>query len=121
MAGDAVIGALRVVLGTDTAQFEDGLKSAGNSLKGFARSVAELAAGIELQKIAEEAAKALLEMGKASVETAAQMGRLSQQLGVSTEFISGLAVAAKVSDVEVETLARGLSHLDKEITAVATG
>jgi hypothetical protein len=99
-AGDAVVGALRVVLGTDTAQFEDGLKSASGSLSQFAKGAAEVATGIELAKFAEEAANKLFELGKSSVETAAQMGRLSQQLGVSTEFISGLTVAAKLSDVD---------------------
>jgi hypothetical protein len=120
-AGDAVIGALRVVLGTDTANFEDGLKSASSSLQDFAKHALEVATGIELYKFAEEAANKLIELGKASVETAAQMGRLSQQLGVSTEFISGLTVAARLSDVDVTALARSVGHLDKEMAAAATG
>ena len=35
MAGEAVVGALRVVLGMDTTSFEDGTKKAAGQLQSF--------------------------------------------------------------------------------------
>lgn len=40
MAGSSVIGALRVALGIDSAQFEAGLKKAQSGLSGFGKVAA---------------------------------------------------------------------------------
>ena len=46
MAGNAVIGALRVVLGADTAALEKGLKGASGLLDTFANNWKKIAAGV---------------------------------------------------------------------------
>lgn len=46
MAGNAVIGALRVDLGLDTAAWEDGLKKVEGGMSGFAKTIAAGLAGI---------------------------------------------------------------------------
>lgn len=120
-AGDAVIGALRVVLGTDTAQFEDGLKSAHDGLKSFAKGAAEVAAGVELAHIFEKAVEAIGEFVKKGIEAADQMGKMSQRIGVPVESLGALTAAANLSDVSVEGLGQSMSRLARNMIDVAAG
>lgn len=50
----------------------------------------------------------------AAANYADEMGKLAQRAGTTTEAISGLAYAARLSDVDNQTLARGLRELGKD-------
>lgn len=50
-----------------------------------------------------------------SIETAAEIGRLSQATGLSVEQFSGLAFAAKQTGAETQQLAKGLVTLSKNL------
>lgn len=121
MAGDAVIGALRIFLGIDTGQLEDGLKKSSNSLNKFARDVAAVGVGVELAKVFEKVVEGFGHLIKSSIETADNMGKLSQKIGIPVESLSSLQVAAKLSDVSIEQLGRAVGRLDKEMVAAAAG
>lgn len=55
---------------------------------------------------------------KSSADYADQIGKLSQKIGIATEDISGLAYAAKLSDVSNEALSTGIKKLS---TLIAEG
>ena len=121
MAGDAVIGALRVVLGMDTAQLEDGAKKASDNMKKFGRDVAAVTAGLQLDKFIQKITDSFTHLIRSSVETADNMGKMSQRIGVSVESLSTLTAAAAISDVGVEALGKSMAKLAKTMTGVAAG
>lgn len=119
MAGNSVIGALRVSLGLDSASFEAGLKNAQKGLSKWqvaaigafaAVATAGVAAGIALEKAMGSAINRFDDMGKAA-----------QKVGVSVEALSRLEYAAKLSDVSLEQLTGGLQRLSKGMADVASG
>lgn len=116
-AGNAIIGALRAVLGIDTAQFETGLKSANSSLAGFGVAVAGVGAAAATAFAAAGAA-----IGVALSRTIDDMDKLnktSQKLGVPVEQLSALAYAADLSDVSFEALSKGVGKLNKAMVEAA--
>lgn len=119
MAGNAVIGALRVSLGLDSAQFATGLRKAQGSLSGFGKL-----AGQAFAAIGVAAAGAAVAMGyavKAAADHADQLSKASQKIGVTVEALSRLEFAAKLSDVSLEQLTTGLGRLSKSMLDVASG
>lgn len=119
MAGNAVIGALRVTLGLDSAQFEAGLKKSQASLSGFGKVAAVGFAAAATAAIA--AGTALAFAGKKAIDTADNMSKAAQKVGVATEALSRLNYAAGYSDVSLEQLSGGLEKLSKNLADVASG
>lgn len=110
---DAVVGALRVVLGADTAAFETGLKNANKSLEDFGK-------GFEKAALAASGALALAVTSmaisvKGAIDQADQLGKASQKFGVPVEQLSALKFAADLADVSFESLGKGLGKLSKAI------
>jgi hypothetical protein len=113
MAAGNIIGALRVVLGADTASFE-------KDLKGAKSGVANFAAAIEnSMKIAAAAfATAAGAMGLAIQSGLAQadkIGKAAQKMGIPAEELSKLQHAASLSDVSLEQLGAGVGKLSKNL------
>lgn len=113
MAGDSVVGALRIVLGADTASFEDGMKGAGKTLEDFASKakIAGTAIGVALSG-------AIIGLGvslKNAVDQADKLGKLSQSMGVPVEQLSQMSLAAQLSGVSIEALAKSFSILNKNM------
>lgn len=121
MAGDSVIGALRVVLGADTAKFEEGLKRATSGLDGFAKRVTTIAAGIGLERVFERLVSEITHSIKKAVEFADVMGKTAQKVGLPVEELTKLRVAAELSDVSMESLSKSLGILSKNIVEAAKG
>lgn len=119
MAGNAQIGALRVDLGLNSAQFTKGLQNATTGLAKFgaiaARSFAVVAAGATL------AAGALGVAVKGAIDHADALGKAAQKAGVTVEALSRLEYAAKLSDVSLEGLTGGLQKLSKGMADAAGG
>jgi minor tail protein len=116
-AGNAIIGALRAVLGIDTAQFETGLKSAQGSLSGF---------GVGIAGVAGAAAAAFATIGtamgvalKSTINDMDHLNKTSQKLGIPVEQLSSLAYAADLSDVSFEALSKGVGKLSKAMVEAA--
>jgi ribosomal protein L12E/L44/L45/RPP1/RPP2 len=117
MAGNAVIGALRVVLGADSAALEKGLQDAQGKLAAFAAGVAKAGA---------IAATAFVAAGTAvgvavnhAINQADQLGKAAQKIGVPVEELSALKFAAELSDVSMETLTKSLGKLSKAMVEAA--
>lgn len=121
MAGNAVIGALRVVLGADTAAFDKGLKDAQGGLKGFAKQVSTIAAGVSLAGIAEKIANEFSYALKQGFVQADELGKKAQSFGVPVEELSRLKHAADLSGVSIDSLGKGLGILSKNMMNVAGG
>lgn len=119
MAGNAVIGALRVTLGLDSAQFEDGLKSAQGNLGKFGGTLGKtlntLSNSVEIftGKFIDGIAKAL--------DAADEMGKAAQKFGVPIEQLSALGYAADLAGVSMDGLGTGLRKLAQNMDDAATG
>lgn len=115
----SVIGALRVDLGLNSAQFTAGLKNAQNTLGKFGtvagRGFTALAAG------ATVAAGALGLAVKSSIDHADALNKSAQKAGLTVEALSRLEFAAKLSDVSLEQLTGGLQKLSKSMVDIAAG
>lgn len=116
---DAIIGALRVVLGADTAAFEDGLKRADSKLSSFGDSIAKGAAAIAAAVAAGAAALAV--SVKHTIDQADELGKLSQKIGIPIEDLSRLKHAADLSGVGLEDLGKSVGKLSKTMSEVAGG
>lgn len=117
MAGSAVIGALRVNLGLDSAQFSTGLAKAQSGLARFGK-----AAALGLTAAAAAATALRVALGyavKASADHADELGKTAQKVGVTVEALSRLEFAAKLSDVSLEGLSTGLRKLADNMADVA--
>jgi hypothetical protein len=118
MAGNAVIGALRVVLGADTAALDKGLKDSQSSLAAFGSAVATGFAAA-----AAAAAVAAVAIGVAMQHTIDDMDKLSkssQKLGIPIEQLSALQYAASLADVSFETLSKSVAKLSKTMVEAAS-
>lgn len=119
MAGAARIGALHVMLGLNSAEFEQGLKNAKTGLGNFAK-----VAGVGLAAVgvaAAAAGTALAYAVKGAIDNADQAGELAQSIGVSVEALTSLGYAAKLSGADAEGLATGLRKVSQNMLAVAQG
>lgn len=102
----AVIGALRVNLGLDSAEFSSGLKKAQGSLDDFEgklANAAKVAAGVGVA-VAGAAAAIGVAMLKSSAESAREVTNLANAAGTGTEEFRRLAYAAKTVGVEQDKL-----------------
>jgi hypothetical protein len=117
MAGGAVIGALRVVLGADTAALDKGLKESQSSLAAFGASVstgmAAAAAAVAVAAVAIGAAM------QSTINDMDKLSKTSQKLGVPVEQLSALAYAADLSDVSFEALSKSVGKLNKTMVEAA--
>ncbi len=118
MAGAAVIGALRVVLGADTASFDKGLKDSQSSLAAFGNAVQVGLAAVATAAIAAGAALGV--MVKHALDNADNLNKMSQSTGVSVEALSKLGYAAELADVSQEALGKSLGKLSKAMVSAAT-
>lgn len=119
MAKNSVIGALRVELGLDSAQFHKGLQGAQDGLAKFGKM-----AGLGLAAAAAAATAASVALGlatKNALQHADALGKAAQKSGTTVEALSRLEYAAKLSDVSLEQLSGGLQKLSRTMVDVATG
>jgi hypothetical protein len=124
----ALIGALRVSLSAETAQFEAGMRRAqrtanqtnsafkksfgglGNIVKaGFAGVVTGLSIGLITQGV------------KAALDYAGSLGEISQQLGVTTKDLQVFRYAAGQAGISQEEMEQGLGRLTKAMGQAQAG
>jgi hypothetical protein len=115
MAGQAVIGALRIVIGADTALLEKGLKDAQSSLKGFSSTLGK--AGAIAAATFTTALTGIAIGIRGALDEADKMGKMAQSVGVTVEEFSKLAHVAKLSDVSIEDLSKSMVVLSKNMEA----
>lgn len=113
----AIVGALRVVLGADTAAFESGLKGAASKMDSFAAGMARAGAAVAVGMTA--AAAALAVAIKGAVNSADELGKMAQKVGLPVEELSKLKHAADLSGVGTEELGKSLGKLSKTMVEAA--
>jgi hypothetical protein len=122
---DAIIGALRVVLGADTGAWEDGLKRAQSSADSFGSKVAAVFSGTVLahafEKVAELIKEQVIDPFKHGFETLEQFGSMAQKVGLPVDELSRFGVAASMSGASIDSLSAGLSKLSKNMLEVSKG
>lgn len=116
---NAVIGALRVNLGIDTAQFSNGLKSAETRLDKFGSA---MKTGLLNAAAAGVAAMGALAVGiKNTIDTADDLSKAAQKFGIPVEELSRLKHAADLSGVSLETLGKGVQRLSRNMVDAEMG
>jgi len=105
----AVVGALRVTLGLDSAQFTTGMKTAQTGLQRFAEVAKAGALAIGTAMVAAGGAMAVAMKGV--IDSADRMYEASQSLGVTVEDLSRLQYAAGLSGVSLEGLEKSIRKL----------
>lgn len=112
MAG--LIGALRVTLSADTAQFSSGMSKAradayatgvsiGRSLATIKTAIGGVLAGFSIAQ--------LVQLGQKSLDYASSLGEVAQQLGVTTTELQEYRYAATQVGVSQEQMDKGLAAL----------
>lgn len=109
MAGSSVVGALRVTLGLDSAQFTTGMKNAQTGLQKFASIAKAGALAIGSAMVAAGGAMALAMKG--IIDDADEMSKMAQKIGVPIEELSKLRYAAQLADVDLEALSKAVKKL----------
>lgn len=115
----SVIGALRVNLGIDSAQFSNGLKSANTGLKKFGSMAKKGMVAVGAAAAGAAAGMALAVKG--TINSADQMAKASRSFGVPIDELSRLKYAADLSGVSFSNLGNALRTLNKNVYDAANG
>lgn len=110
MAVSSVIGALRVNLGLDSAQFSTGLDRARGRLGRFASQAAKVAAGM-----AATAGAAIAALGVTTVNAGAEIERLAQVANTLPAQFQGWAAGARSVGIEHDKLADILKDVNDRV------
>ncbi len=126
--GGALIGALRVTLGLDSAEFEAGSKRAKATAKRDASEIqkAYTAAGLGMKNALSAAAAAvagvgLLSAAREALDYAASLGEVASQVGVTVEQLQEYRYMATQVGVSQEEMEKSLAKLTLAIGKAAEG
>lgn len=98
----------------DTSGLERSVSKAESVISGFAKNaLAGLAGALTVG--------AFVKMGQAALNFADDIGKMAQKVGMSTEALSKLTYAAKLSDVSMQELQVGVQQLAKNMEAGSEG
>lgn len=114
-AGDIVVN-----LTANSRGFDHGCKTAEHSLESLAHSV-EMFKGAFLGFLGFEGIKGTVETIKGAAEKMADAGATAKTIGASSEFVSELGFAAKMSHVSMDDLATSLKKMEKNLGEAALG
>lgn len=118
MASNAVVGALRVVLGADTAQFSAGLKKADSKLASFGKRLAGI--GVVIAASVAAAAVGLGIAVRKTITDIDSLGKTAQKIGIPVEELSKLQYAADLSGVSMAQLTTGVGRLSQNLEEFAS-
>ena len=113
MAGNSVIGALRVNLGLNSAQFSNGLKKANGNAKSFS---ARMTTAFKVVGAAVAVASAVAVAAiKGTLGEMDRMSKSAKGIGLTTEELGRLKFAAELSGVPLEKLTSSVGKLSKSM------
>lgn len=115
----AVIGALRVNLGIDSAAFDKGLKGAEAGLGKFGATVTK--GLVALGAAATAAATAIAVAMRGVINEADNLGKMSQKIGIPVEELSRLKHAAELSGLSLDQMSTAVGRLSRNMADVAAG
>jgi len=105
----SVIGALRVNLGLDSAQFMRGAQQAQNTMQQFGRRMQVVGAAISAVGVGVALAV------RGQLAAADELSKASARIGMPVEALSQLQHAAELSGVSMSTLETGLTRLARNM------
>ncbi len=117
MASNAVIGSLRVNLGMDSAEFQNGARRAQSTLAGLGSTIKSFAAGA----VAALSFGAITASIKTAVDHMDELGKTAQKIGIPVEQLSGLEYAARLADLSLGDLQSNLSKFNRALGEIAGG
>jgi hypothetical protein len=120
----ALIGALRVSLSADTAQFDAGMRKAQSTASSGAASIQKSLSGLNgfVKGLAASLSVGMfVNVIKNALEYAGSLAEVSQQIGVTSKDLQTLRFAAGQVGVSQEQLETGLSKLTITLGKVAAG
>jgi len=121
----ALIGVIDTLLRAQTEHFSKGIQKAQTVLGSFgaaATSANSLFAGLAATIGAGVAVTKIVSLTKDAMSLADELGELSNKTSVSVQSLSELRYAAKLTDVEFETLGNGIKKLLVNLSnAASTG
>lgn len=115
MAG-SVIGALRVNLGLDSAQFVKGAANAQTTMQKM--SLKMIAAGAAITAAVGGAAFEMVKLARNAINVADEISKSAVKIGIGTEELSRLRYAADLSGVSFEQLEKGLLILNRNMAGI---
>lgn len=129
MANNAVVGLLRVLLTADTAQFDAGMRKVSTSTKASTVAMADMSKqattlGGTLTKAlnfpmltmgAAGIATSLVALGRAAMKTGSEIKDLSLQTGLTYDEIQRLGFAGAQVGLSMDTVARAVNRLQREL------
>jgi lysophospholipase L1-like esterase len=115
---NSVIGALRVSLGLDSAQFHAGVNRAQSSFGGMAASFAKGALGAAAGFLTIQAA---IDGTRAALEKFGRVADQSKAAGLDPEFFQGLGAQARLAGVDINGLAGALNTFAAQSGLAAEG
>lgn len=115
---NAVIGALRVNLGLDSAQFQDGLKKAQSGMAKFGQTMKQGAMVASAAFVA--AGTGIAYAVKGILNNADDMAKAAQKIGVPVDELSRLRHAADLSGVSFEGLQGSMRRLSANMDEAFT-
>ncbi len=128
MAEGSVIGALRFILGADTAQLEASTAKASKSLRDAARAgevagaaIANALIGIGSIVAGAFAVERIVSFTSESLGAAAALGRFADQAGLSVRQFEGLDFALRDARVPTEQLAQGFAIFSRNLSDLHRG
>lgn len=110
----AQVSGIEVTISGNSAGLDQALNKAQGSLARFAKSAAAGIAGAL-------SAGAFVAAGRAAIDYADNIGKMAQKIGMTTEELSKLNYAAKLSDVSLSELQVGIQQLSKNMEAGSEG
>jgi hypothetical protein len=128
------VGSVRANLSTNSAEFEAGMKRARDAVRSNAQAMERAMEGVK--KKFGEAATAINRFGgvalvgaaaaatafvKQQINVADQMGKLAQQTGTTSEFLSSMGLVASQTGTSLETIAKSTQRLSMNMMDAGRG
>jgi hypothetical protein len=110
----AQVSGIEVNITGNTTGLDRALGKAEGAISGFARGAAASIAGAL-------SAGVFIAAGKAAIDFSDNIGKMAQKVGMTTEELSKLTYAAKLSDVSLSELQVGVQQLSKNMEAGSEG
>jgi len=119
MAASSVIGALRVNLGLDSAEFTNGLKKSQTEAGKFGAAMKTAFAAVAVA--AAGALAGVAAAVKSNINTFDDLSKSASKIGIPIEELSKLKYAADLSGVSMEGLETAIGRLSRNMTDAAAG
>jgi hypothetical protein len=116
---NAVIGALRVNLGLDSAQFQDGLKKSQDTASRFGAALRTTL--VAAAAAASAALAGLASSVRSTLNSMDDMSKSASKIGIPIEELSRLKYAADLSGVSMEGLQTSVGRLSRTMSDAASG